>query len=54
MKEVAVSDYDFVYLIAGALLVAIVALGLMQVRRRPDDPHSGLTEIEEARRRMLH
>ena len=54
MKEDAFLDYDLIYLIAGALLVAVVVLGAMQIRRKPRDPHSGLTEVEEARRKMMH
>jgi hypothetical protein len=46
------SDYDAIYLIGGALLVAIAVLGLTRVERRREDPHSGLTEIEEARRKL--
>ena len=51
------SEFDIVYLLAGVLLVLVVALGLWQIRGRRSvrrDRYSALTEVEEARRKMLH
>lgn len=51
------SDHAMIYALAGALLILGIGLGMWLIRRRPEvrhDPHSGLTEVEEARRKMLH
>jgi hypothetical protein len=56
-KEAAVADFDIIYLLAGAALAAVIALGAWQIRGRRrvrQDPHSGLTEVEEARRKIPH
>jgi hypothetical protein len=52
-----VADFDTVYLLAGAVLIAVIALGVWHIRGRRNvrqDRHSGLTEVEEARRKTLH
>jgi hypothetical protein len=46
---------ELIYLLIAMLLVVVVGYGLARVRRnRVRDPHSGLTEVEEARRKILH
>lgn len=55
MPEAVMGEYGLVYLLIGAILILGIGLGMLQVRRkrgRSEDPHSGLTEVEEARRKM--
>jgi hypothetical protein len=57
-RRTEMSDYNLIYLLAGATLVLVILMGMWQMRRtggaRHHDEHSALTEVEEARRKMLH
>jgi hypothetical protein len=48
-------EYGLIYLLVGAVLIIGIGLGMWRLRvtRGPiEDPHSGLTEIEEAERKL--
>jgi high-affinity Fe2+/Pb2+ permease len=50
-----VADFDMIYLLAGAALIAIIVIGAWQIRGRRRvrlAPRSAVSEAEEARRKI--
>jgi hypothetical protein len=55
LKEAAMGELGIIYVIVGALFVALAGWGMWRIRGRREvrhDSHSGLTEVEEARRNI--
>ena len=51
------AEYGLVYLLVGVILIVGLGFGMWRLRANREvveDPHSGLTEVEEARRKLHH